>query len=159
MEVLRPASALVEPSFYGGLSYRGTGKVQEFTAVAEPGSYGNAAGYATLQQALDDLSNVTAGELLPAAGVFELSGRFYGRRMCSTVKCDSGNLYHEPWKLEAHPRDRDLFDGTARGAAARVDALKAVVDGALRIDLNHLAVVADWPTMSAGHGRPPGLST
>lgn len=134
------AAAATGPDISGGVTFRGNNeRFAAFTASATAGAYGAAGGYDTLQGAIDDLTWVTVGVRQPAAGVFELEGRFYGRQLDNEVTFASGKTWKGMWRLEQHPADGLLL---REGAAdtTRTDALRAVVDGAQRILVSHLPV-------------------
>lgn len=133
------------PRFSGGIDFTGSGRFTAFSAKSTGGAYGEAAGYESLTQAIDALTMLTVGAHLPAAGIFERDGRFYGRAMHTALTFANGNEWEGPWRLEQHPADRELLDGTASGTTTRADALRAIVDGAHRIDVTHLPVGARKP--------------
>jgi len=137
-----PSVIAAGPRFTGGIQYTGTSeKFSAFAARAKGGAYGDAEGYASLTQAIDALTLFTAGVHMPAAGVFERNGRFYGRQLENQVTfASSGASWTGMWRLEQHPSDAQLLTGTAPGEISRADALRAVVDGAQRIDVTHLPV-------------------
>lgn len=130
------------PRFRGGIEFSGEGRFTAFSAKSVGGAYGEAAGYGSLQQAINSLTLVTVGAHLPAAGVFEREGRFYGRRLQTTVTFASGATWSGPWRLEQHPADLELVNGSATGTTTRVDALRAIVDGAQSVEVGALPVAA-----------------
>ncbi|MCB0877989.1 MAG: hypothetical protein KDC46_03300 [Thermoleophilia bacterium] len=134
-----PASGEV-PSFTGGIDYEGTkGRFTKFSAHATDFVYGDPKGYDTLDAAIDAATFATIGSRQAAAGIFELDGRFHARRLDNTLTFKNGATWEGVWRLEQYPADRELLDGTIPGVT-RADALKAVVDGAQRIDVTNLPV-------------------
>lgn len=141
------APATDAPTFSGGIDFAGgTGRFAKFAAHATTDAYGEAAGYGSLQQAVDALTLLTVGSKLPAAGVFERDGRFYGRRLDNAVTFATGATWSGSWRLEQYPADHEVLDGSVGGTVARAEALKAVVDGSQRIDVSHLPVAGAAPT-------------
>lgn len=98
---------------------------------AEPRPYGHEGGYATLDDALTALRDVTAGEANPAAAVLLADGRFYGHRIEAL-----GSRLTPPWmgpgggQMVPH---REPFHAEG-GAPPQFEfgdaALQAVIDGA-----------------------------
>lgn len=140
----QPAPAA--PRFTGGIEFEGSGRFTKFAASATRYVYGDQAGYDSLQQAIDAVTFLTVGARLPAAGIFERDGRFHARRLDNEVTFASGTSWKGFWKLEQFPADRELLDGSARGRTTRSEDLRAVVDGAQRIDVTHLPVAGSAPT-------------
>jgi hypothetical protein len=129
------------PRFAGGVTYEGEGRFSRFHASTAGRSYGDVNGYASLNEAIDALTFLTVGAHLPAAGVFERRGRFYGREMkVDVVFASSGKPWSGGWKLEQFPADRAMLEGSLRGSLTRADALRAIVDGAQRIDVTKIPV-------------------
>lgn len=126
----------------GGIDFEGTGRFLRFSAHATDHVYGSATGYESLQQAIDAVTFLTVGAREAAAGIFEHDGRFHARRLDNTVTFASGTTWKGAWRLEQFPADRELLDGAAPGTTTRAEALRAVVDGAQRIDVTHLPVRA-----------------
>jgi len=136
----RPAA--VPHSTFEGAGIKFTGehpRFKAFAATATAQVYGDKEGYATLKDAVDAVTMLTAGVREPAAGVFEQDGRFHGRKLDNAVTFATGVEWKGFWRLEQHPGDRDLlapgFAGTTRS-----EALRAVVDGGYRIDVTHLPI-------------------
>ncbi len=131
-----PAAA---PVLAGGIAFAGThDRFSAFAATPRGGAYGKADGYETLPEAIDALTLLTVGAHQPAAGVYERDGRFHGRRLLNSVTFNSGATWSGMWRLEQHPSDTTLL--TAKAGTTRSAALRAIVDGAQRIDVTHLPV-------------------
>lgn len=128
------------PTFTGGIDFEGTGRFTKFSAHATKHVYGDPAGYPSLQEAIDGVTFETVGARQAAAGIFELDGRFHARLLDNTVTFANGANWKGVWRLEQYPADRELLDGSAKGVTTRAEALRAVVDGAQRIDVTHLPV-------------------
>lgn len=143
---IQPAPANAAPDFIGGIDYSGQqGRFTRFSAHATNFIYGDADGYATLKEAIDAATWATVGASQSAAGIYELDGRFHARRLDNALTfASSGKSWQGVWRLEQYPADRDLLTGVIKGVT-RVDALKAVVDGAQRIDVTNLAVADPAP--------------
>lgn len=129
------------PSFQGGIDYEGTeGRFTKFSAHATDFVYGDAAGYGSLQEAIDAVTFETVGARQAAAGIFELDGRFHARRLDNSLTfAESGKSWKGVWRLEQFPADLEMLDGSIKGVT-RVDSLKAIVDGAQRVDVSGLPV-------------------
>ena len=136
----RAATPKAEPSFTGGIDFVGSGRFTKFSAHATDKVYGEAGGYASLQEAIDGVTFLTVGAREAAAGIFEQDGRFYARGLDNEVTFSNGASWKGVWRLEQYPADLELLDGSAKGTTTRADALKAIVDGAQRIDVSHLPV-------------------
>lgn len=140
------AASTPAPTFTGGIDFvsSGTGsRFRSFSAHATDVVVGDAAGYATLREAMDELTMATIGNRLPAAGVFEHDGRFYGRRLDNKLTFASGASWEGVWRLEQYPQDRELLGRKVKhGVTTRSEALRAVVDGAQRVRVTHLPVRA-----------------
>lgn len=133
------------PSFEGGIDYEGAkGRFTKFSAHATNFVYGDAAGYDTLQSAIDAVTFQTVGARQAAAGIFELDGRFHARRLDNVLTFANGNEWSGVWRLEQFPADLELLDGSIAGVT-RVDGLKAIVDGAQRVDVTGLPVAEPTP--------------
>lgn len=133
------ATAPKSPGFTTGIVYSGEGRFTNFVARPTPAAYGDAAGYGSLQEAIDALTFITVGSQQPAAGIFQRDDRFYARRMQNDLTFASGATWTGPWRLEQYPQDRELLDGSVVGAT-RNAALKAIVDGAQRFVITDLPV-------------------
>lgn len=141
-----PTAAPAEaPSFEGGIDFAGSGRFSRFSAHATAHVYGAVEGYATLQEAIDATTFATIGARQTAAGIFELDGRFHSRRLDNVLTFANGNEWTGAWRLEQYPADLELLDGRVTGTIARVDSLRAVVDGAQRHDVTHLDVAPPTP--------------
>jgi hypothetical protein len=141
-----PRTPATAPSFSGGIDYAGTaGRFTRFSAHATDHVYGDAAGYATLQAAIDAATFETIGARQSAAGIFELDGRFHARRLDNELTfASSGQAWSGVWRLEQYPADLELLDGRIAGVT-RSEALRAIVDGAQRIDVTALPVAPPTP--------------
>lgn len=128
------------PAITGGLAFEGTGRFTKFSATATDVAYGAAEGYASLQEAIDEVTFETVGARKAAAGIFELDGRFHARLLDNKVTFSSGKEWKGFWKLEQFPTDLELLDGTATGTTTRSSNLLAIVDGAQRVDVSKLPV-------------------
>jgi hypothetical protein len=128
------------PRFTGGIDFNGSGRFTKFSAHATDVVYGEAAGYETLQQAIDAVTWLTVGTRETAGGIFEHDGRFYGRRLDNEVTFANGASWKGAWRLEQYPADSELITGDVDGAITRAADLRAVVDGAQRFDVTHLPV-------------------
>jgi hypothetical protein len=126
------------PAITGGIDFTGTGRFTKFSAKATDVAYGAEGGYATLQEAMDEVTFETVGARKAAAGIFELDGRFHARLLDNSVTFSSGKTWKGYWKLEQFPADLELLNGTASGTTTRSSNLVAVVDGAQRIDVTKL---------------------
>jgi hypothetical protein len=131
--------AVDAPTIEGGIDFAGTGRFTKFSAHATKFVYGDAAGYGTLQEAIDAVTMLTVGSRESAAGIFELDGRFHARRLDNKLTFATGATWEGVWRLEQYPADRELLDGRLTGVT-RTDALKAVVDGMERHDVSALPV-------------------
>jgi hypothetical protein len=143
MQIAAPAtaSAVTVPRFTGGISFTGgTGRFSAFAATATGTVSGAPEGYATLDEAVDALTIATVGAAVGAAGVFERDGRFYGRELKNSLTFASGTSWTGPWRLEQHPQDKELLDGSVGGVTTRVKSLQAVVDGAQRVLVTDLPI-------------------
>ncbi len=127
------------PKITGGIDFVGTGRFKKFSAHATNFVYGDAAGYGTLQDAIDAVTMLTVGSRAGAAGIFEVDGRFHARRFNNKLTFANGTPWVGIWRLEQFPADRELLDGRLTGVT-RADALRAVVDGAERHDVSALPV-------------------
>jgi hypothetical protein len=142
---MTPPTASV-PTFVGGIDYEGTdGRFQRFSAHATGFVYGDQAGYETLQAAMDAATMATIGARQAAAGIYELDGRFHARRLDNVLTFANGTQWTGTWRLEQFPADLELLDGRTRGTTTRVESLRAIVDGAQRHDVSHLAVAQPTP--------------
>ena len=142
--VATPHAAKV-PTFEGGIDYEGTdGRFTKFSAHATDFVYGDESGYGSLQEAIDAVTFATVGSRQAAAGIFELDGRFHARRLDNELTFKNGASWSGVWRLEQYPADIELLDGSIKGVT-RVEGLKAVVDGAQRIDVSDLAVAPPAP--------------
>lgn len=130
----------IAPAITGGITFEGTGRFTKFAARATDVVYGAAQGYATLQEAIDGVTMETVGARKAAAGIFEVDGRFHARLLDNAVTFATGTEWKGFWKLEQFPADLELLNGTAEGRTTRSEALKAIVDGAQRVDVAHLPV-------------------
>lgn len=130
------------PAITGGIEFEGTGRFTKFSAKATDVVYGAPEGYEDLKTAIDDVTFLTVGAREAAAGIFELDGRFHARRLDNEVTFSSGKTWKGAWRLEQFPADNELLNGSAKGATTRAEALRAIVDGAQRIDVTHLPVAA-----------------
>ncbi|MCW2956866.1 MAG: hypothetical protein JWO69_1735 [Thermoleophilia bacterium] len=139
--VVTAPSATV-PRFIGGIAFAGTGRYSSFEAKATSTVLGDAKGYESLQQAIDALTFVTVGAHVGAAGVFDRGGRFYGRELANSLTFANGTQWSGKWRLEQYPADGLLIGTKVPGETTRAQALVAIVDGAQRIDVTHLPVVA-----------------
>lgn len=133
------------PTFQGGIDFEGSGRFTRFSAHATTHVYGAVEGYATLQEAIDATTLATIGSRQTAAGVFELDGRFHSRRLDNVLTFKNGAEWSGAWRLEQYPADLELLDGHVSGTIRRVEALRAVVDGAQRHDVAHLKVAPPTP--------------
>ncbi len=141
MQLTPIARATTPTVITGGIDYAGSGgRFSKFSAHATDEVVGADAGYDSLQQALDALTFETVGSRSTAVGVFELDGRFHGRRLDNELTFASGATWKGAWRLEQFPADLELLDGRVAGVT-RSDALRAVVDGAQRVDVSALPVV------------------
>jgi len=137
---LKTIATASTPSFTGGIDYAGTGgRFTKFSAHATDAVYGDAAGYADLQSAIEAMTVETIGAKLTAAGIFEQDGRFYGRVLDNKLTFATGATWEGAWRLEQYPQDRELFDGSTKGTT-RSEALRAIVDGAQLIDVSTVPV-------------------
>ena len=127
------------PKFEGGIDFVGTGRFTKFSAHATAVVYGDAAGYGSLQEAIDAATMLTVGARESAAGIFELDGRFHARRLDNKLTFANGTTWEGVWRLEQFPADRELIDGRVAGVT-RTQSLKAVVDGIERHDVGALPV-------------------
>ncbi len=132
-------AATAAPTIEGGIDFTGTGRFTKFSAHATKFVYGDAAGYGTLQEAIDAVTMLTVGARESAAGIFELDGRFHARRLDNKLTFATGATWEGVWRLEQFPADRELLDGRLAGVT-RTDSLKAVVDGMERHDVSALPV-------------------
>lgn len=126
------------PRFRAGIEHTGNGLFERFNATPTSRVIGDRAGYGSLDAAMQAATMLTVGARIPAAGIFELDGRFHARQMKTDVKFASGAEWQGPWKLEQYPSDLDIFDGTVKGITTRSDALRAVVDGGVHLMLDHI---------------------
>jgi hypothetical protein len=127
-----------QPAISGGIDYAGgEGRFSRFSAHATDVVYGDAAGYASLTDAVDAATFATVGSRETAAGIFEVDGRFYARRLDNELTFRNGATWKGLWRLEQYPADRELLDGSIKGVT-RSEALRAVVDGAQRVDVSSL---------------------
>lgn len=133
------APATAAPKFEGGIDFAGSGRFTRFSAHATDFVYGDAAGYGTLQEAIDAVTMLTVGSRQSAAGIFEQDGLFHARRLDNKLTFASGATWEGVWRLEQYPADRELIDGSVTGVT-RADALKAVVDGIERHDVSALPI-------------------
>lgn len=124
----------------GGIAFAGEGRFTKFSAKATDVVYGPADGYESLQQAIDEVTFLTVGAREAAAGIFEMDGRFHARRLDNEVTFSSGKTWKGAWRLEQYPADLELLNGKAEGTTTRAANLRAVVDGAQRVDVAHLPV-------------------
>lgn len=131
-------TAPAAPAITGGIEFTGEGRFTKFSATATDVAYGPAEGYATLQEAMDEVTFETVGARKAAAGIFELEGRFHARLLDNKVTFSSGKEWKGFWKLEQFPADLELLNGTATGTTTRSSNLLAVVDGAQRVDVSKL---------------------
>ena len=138
-------AAPAAPTFTGGIQFTGTGRFTAFAATASDVVYGDAAGYTSVQDAMDAITMLTIGARATAAGIFEHDGRFYGRRMDNAVTFATGATWKGAWRLEQYPADLELLNGTATGTTTRDAALRAIVDGAQRIGVTHLPAAGAKP--------------
>ena len=129
------------PTFEGGIDFEGSGRFTKFSAHATDFVYGDAAGYASLQEAIDAVTMLTVCAPQSAAGIFEQDGRFHARRLDNKLTFATGASWEGVWRLEQYPADRELLDGRVAGVT-RADALKAVVDGIERHDVTALPVAS-----------------
>ena len=129
------------PTFTGGIDHVGAqgSRFTAFSAHATDVVVGDAAGYGDLQSAIDALTMATVGARLPAAGVFEADGRFYGRQLDNKLTFATGATWEGVWRLEQYPADLALVTGAAAGTT-RSESLRAVVDGAQRVVVTALPV-------------------
>lgn len=133
------ASRATAPVFAGGIDFSGSGRFTKFSAHATNFVYGDAAGYGSLQEAIDATTMLTVGARESAAGIFELDGRFHARRLDNKLTFATGATWEGVWRLEQFPADRELLDGRLAGVT-RADSLKAIVDGIERHDVSALPV-------------------
>jgi hypothetical protein len=126
------------PAITGGIEFAGTGRFTKFSAHATDVAYGPAEGYASLQEAIDEVTFETVGARKAAAGIFELDGRFHARLLDNAVTFATGKEWKGYWKLEQFPADLELLNGSATGTTTRSSNLLAVVDGAQRVDVSKL---------------------
>jgi hypothetical protein len=138
------APASPTPTFSGGIDFAGTGRFTRFSAHATEHVYGAAEGYDTLQAAINVATMETIGARQSAAGIFELDGRFHARRLDNVLTFANGTDWAGVWRLEQFPADLELLDGRVKNVT-RVDSLKAIVDGAQRIDVTKLTVAEPTP--------------
>jgi hypothetical protein len=139
------AGAATPPAFDGGIDFTGTeGRFKQFSAHATGFVYGDAAGYESLQSAIDAVTFETIGARQAAAGIFELDGRFHARRLDNVLTFSNGASWTGVWRLEQYPADLELLDGSTKGVT-RTESLKAIVDGAQRIDVTGLTVAPPTP--------------
>lgn len=138
--VTTPATPATPPVFEGGIDYAGkVGRFQRFSAHATKHVYGDAAGYASLQEAIDAVTMLTVGAREAAAGIFEADGRFHARRLDNKLTFANGKTWEGVWRLEQFPADRELLDGRLAGVT-RAANLVAVVDGFERHDVSTLPI-------------------
>ena len=123
------------------IEHHGSGKFASFSASPTTGTIGEANGYATLDAAVLALTDLTVGAARPAAGVYEVDGRFVGRELTTNVTFQAGATWSGPWRLEQYPGDAEMFDGSVKdGTTTRSAALRAVVDGAQHLRLDDIPV-------------------
>ena len=133
------AAATSAPTFEGGIDFAGSGRFTKFSAHATAHVYGDAAGYGSLQEAVDAATLLTVGARETAAGIFERDGRFHARRLDNRLTFASGASWEGVWRLEQYPADRELLDGRLQGVTRAAD-LRAIVDGAERHDVSALPI-------------------
>jgi hypothetical protein len=127
------------PAIAGGIRWQGTHpKFTAFAASATAKPYGAVEGYATLKDAINDLTMLTVGVRQPAAGIFELNGRFHGRMLDNEVTFASGKAWAGMWRLEQFPLDKAVL--APELGATRSDNLRFIVDGAVHFDPTALPV-------------------
>lgn len=131
----------VTPRVTSDISHQGSGKFASFSASPRPGTIGEATGYATLDDAVLAMTDLTIGAARPAAGIYEVDGRFVGRELSTQVTFASGADWTGPWRLEQYPSDLAMFDGSITDSVTtRSAALRAVVDGAQHLRLDDIPV-------------------
>ena len=133
------AARATVPAIEGGIDFAGSGRFSKFSAHATAHVYGDAAGYGSLQEAIDAVTMLTVGARESAAGIFEVEGRFHARRLDNKLTFSNGATWEGVWRLEQYPADRELLDGRLPGVT-RTESLKAVVDGIERHDVSALPV-------------------
>ena len=134
-----PVAPAQAPTIEGGIDFSGSGRFSKFSAHATSHVYGDAAGYGSLEEAMNAVTMLTVGAREAAAGIFEVDGRFHARRLDNKLTFTNGASWEGVWRLEQYPADRELLDGSVDGVT-RTDALKAVVDGMERHVVTNLPV-------------------
>lgn len=90
---------------------------------------GDQAGYASLADARTAASKLTAGEQTPAAGIFEVDGRFHARSLSIWAKYDD-QLGIERGPFHFEDRDDAFAGGDILAAASDLRfGLRVLVDG------------------------------
>ena len=106
---------------FAGSGYYSLGYVRSTGDVV-----GREGGYSSLEQAVSAAQSLTSGARRPAAGVFEIDGRFHTRSLSHWFKYDDQlGLEKGAWHFEGNA---DPFNSQLYGVR-RDDRLRALVDG------------------------------
>lgn len=125
------------------MRFDGSGYYRMFEVRAADRPYGRKDGYASLRDAIVSLRAITRGASAPAAGIFDVGGRYIGRPLSVRYAYDDQlGGYTGAWQLEQHPRDRGVFlgdDDLGSGEVTLDPSLRYVIDGKANIDAKKVA--------------------